>query len=81
MYAKGYFYISKKNVIINIENIWTPDFKLVGKTTVSVPLYGMHEHKDLYTKRQLLALSTFSSLIPEIHKKIIEDADKSGLRF
>jgi putative DNA methylase len=66
-----------ENLDINLDNIWVPDFKLIGKTTVSVPLYGMHEHKDLYTKRQLLALSTFSSLIPEIHDRIIEDAEKS----
>jgi putative DNA methylase len=68
-----------ENIDINVNNIWTPDFELIGKTTVSVPLYGMYKHSDLYTKRQLIALSTLSELIPQIHSKIMKDALNAGL--
>jgi putative DNA methylase len=44
-----------------------------------VQLYGMKKHKDLFTKRQLLALTTFSDLIKEIHSLIMKDALTIGM--
>ena len=38
-----------------------------------VQLYGMTRHKDLFTKRQLAALTTFSDLVGEARKKLIND--------
>jgi putative DNA methylase len=44
-----------------------------------VKLYGMNKHRDLFTARQLLALTTFSDLIIEAREKIIADAAAAGL--
>ena len=40
--------------------------------------YGMLRHRDLFTPRQLLALTTFSDLVQEARTKVIDDARKSG---
>lgn len=56
---------------------WKPDFELVGKAAVNVPLYGLRTHADLYTQRQLLALSTFADLIKECRVEIEETALKN----
>jgi putative DNA methylase len=45
-----------------------------------VQLYGMKKHKDLFTKRQLVALTTFSDLIKEVHNLIMKDAIKVGMK-
>jgi len=45
---------------------------------MGTPRYGLTKHLDLFTKRQLLALSTFSDLIQEAKKKIEKDAIASG---
>ena len=44
-----------------------------------IQLYGMNKHSDLFTTRQLLALTTFSDLIIEAREKIIADAVAAGL--
>lgn len=40
--------------------------------------YGMSKWRDLFTKRQLVALTTFSDLIQEAHQKVKADALASG---
>ena len=40
--------------------------------------YGMLRHKDLFTKRQLIALSTFSELVHEARSEIERDAREAG---
>jgi putative DNA methylase len=45
----------------------------------SPPLYGLMEFSDLFTPRQLLALTTFSNLVMEAREKVIEDARNFGL--
>lgn len=44
-----------------------------------VQLYGMNKHSDLFTARQLLALTTFSDLIVEAREIIMADALTAGL--
>lgn len=56
-----------------------PDCKLEGKSAMSVPLYGMDSTSKLFTKRQLLTLTTFSNLIPEIQKVVTNDAIERGI--
>ena len=58
---------------------WRPDAELQGKCRVSVPLYGMNTFGDLFTSRQLVALTTFSDLVMEAREKIIEDATEAGM--
>jgi len=38
-----------------------------------VQLYGMTRHKDLFTKRQLVALTTFCDLVSDARRKLIRD--------
>ncbi len=57
---------------------WTPATKLEGKCRVNVSLYGIDTYGDLFTPRQLVALTTFSDLVQEAREKVIADAKKSG---
>lgn len=41
--------------------------------------YGMTKHRDLFTKRQLLALTTFSDLITHARENVLEDARAAGV--
>jgi putative DNA methylase len=41
--------------------------------------YGMTHHADLFTSRQLVALTTFSDLVQEAHAKVAKDAAAAGL--
>lgn len=45
----------------------------------SPPLYGMPKWKDLFTSRQLIALTTFSDLIGEARGRIWTDSIAAGL--
>lgn len=53
---------------------WKPTQELVGKTRDQMPLYGMHTFGDLFTPRQLVALTTFSDLVQEAIAKCRQDA-------
>lgn len=53
--------------------IWKPDFPMVGKAAENLPLYGYKLFSDIFSKRQLLALSTFSSIIQEAKEQAIND--------
>lgn len=44
-----------------------------------VQLYGMTKHRDLFTSRQLAALTTFSSLLDEVREQVQRDARSAGL--
>lgn len=41
--------------------------------------YGFHKWFDLFTNRQLVALTTFSDLVGEMHKRVLSDALASGV--
>jgi putative DNA methylase len=45
----------------------------------SPPLYGMPNFADLFTPRQLVALTTFSDLVLEARAKALADAKQTGL--
>lgn len=45
----------------------------------SPPMYGMKTYGDLFTPRQLVALTTFSDLVQEAREKAITDARTAGL--
>lgn len=44
-----------------------------------VQAYGMTRHADLFTERQLVALTTFSDLVAEAREKVLKDAVDAGL--
>lgn len=43
------------------------------------PNYGMTKFSDLFTNRQLVALTTFSDLVGEAREKVLKDAVAAGL--
>ena len=51
--------------------------RLTGGTCVP---YGLKQWGDLFTKRQLLALTTFSNLIAEVREKVLADALAAGMQ-
>jgi putative DNA methylase len=44
-----------------------------------VQLYGMTMHRDLFTPRQFVALTTFSDLVSEVRMQVLTDAAAAGL--
>ena len=41
--------------------------------------YGMTRCSDLFTSRQLVALTTFSDLVQEVHERVKHDGLAAGL--
>lgn len=58
---------------------WKPDTPLHGKCRVNVSNYGFDIYGDLFTPRQLVALTTFSDLVQEARGRVKQDAIKAGL--
>lgn len=80
---KGRIYLSPISYIEEIakkaEFTWKPDGLLpVKHRNFQTPAYGMPNLGDLFTNRQLAALTTFSELIFEAREKVISDAKVVG---
>ncbi len=59
---------------------WRPNGELPKKhRNFQTPAYGMPSIGDLFTPRQLVALTTFSDLVEEAREKVLEDARAAGL--
>lgn len=58
---------------------WKPETPLHGKCRVNVSNYGFDVYGDLFTPRQLVALTTFSDLVQEAKQQIIADARQAGM--
>jgi len=59
---------------------WKPDVPMPKNPRwFSPPAYGLMTYGDLFTPRQLVALTTFSDLVGEAREKIRADATKSGM--
>ena len=58
---------------------WKPESELIGKCRDQLPLYGMNTFADIFTSRQLVALTTFSDLIQDAMERIKRDATTAGL--
>ncbi len=81
---QGRVYLSPTVEHIKIANsaepTWKPEADLPKNTRdFKTPNYGMRTFAELFTPRQLVALSTFSDLVTEVRDKIIQDAIKAGL--
>jgi putative DNA methylase len=60
---------------------WKPDNKLPDNPRdFKTPNYGMMTFGDLFTPRQLVALTTFSDLVGEARERIRRDAVAAGLK-
>jgi putative DNA methylase len=59
---------------------WKPDVALpVNPRDFKTPNYGLMTFADLFTPRQLVALTTFSDLVQEARERVQRDALQSGL--
>jgi putative DNA methylase len=59
---------------------WKPDNPLpINPRDFKTPNYGLHNFSDLFTPRQLVALTTFLDLVSEARDKAIADAKATGL--
>lgn len=81
--ARGRLYLSptRQHELLaeTAEPTWRPSGNVPAKLTggTCVP-YGFSEWGDLFTKRQLLALNTFSDLLPEVSELCRKDALNAG---
>ena len=59
---------------------WTPEASMPDdRRWFSPPPYGMPKWADLFTDRQLVALTTFSDLVAEAQDKVLQDAVAAGV--
>ncbi len=65
---------------IQAEPQWTPDTDLPQRALgFRIQEYGMTKWRDLFTPRQLAALTTFSDLVGEAGERVRRDAAAAGL--
>lgn len=80
---RGRVYLSPnpehEEVADNARPTWKPNVKLHGKCRVNVGNYGLDEYGDLFTERQLEALTTFSDLVQEVVYGARNDALAAGV--
>ncbi|WP_354635076.1 DUF1156 domain-containing protein [Planktothricoides raciborskii] len=81
---KGRIYLSpteeQEKVAFSAKPTWKPETELVDNSRHMTPvIYGMTKHADLFTNRQLVALTTFSDLVSEAKDRAIQDAISAGL--
>ena len=59
---------------------WKPDVVISGSTQyLGIKPYGMEQFSQLFTDRQLVALTTFADLVHEARERVIRDALAAGL--
>ena len=65
-----------ESIAKTIPETWIPTTALPDNTRdFKTPLYGLTTFGDLFTKRQLLALNTFSDLLKDLREKIISECN------
>lgn len=80
----GRIYLSPTQAMIDVANMaqpeWKPEHPLpVNPRDFKTPNYGLNNFSDLFTPRQLVALTTFSDLVQEARTKVIADAKAAGM--
>jgi putative DNA methylase len=81
---KGRIYLSPneehEKIAVSAQPEWKPEADLPHNTRdFKTPNYGMRTFGDLFTSRQLVALTTFCDLVKEVREKIKEDAKAAGM--
>jgi len=81
--AKGRIYLAPtadmEAIADQAKSEWKPMTKLNGKCRVNVANYGFDCYGDLFTPRQLVAMTTFSDLVQQARDKVIADTLFSGM--
>ena len=71
---------SQEEIVQNLKPYWKPETELPERALgFRVQEYGMRAWSDLFTPRQLVALTTFSDLVPEAIARIRADALAAGM--
>lgn len=61
--------------------LWKPSEEVnYNPRDIRTQLYGLTTYGDLFSNRQLLALTTFSDLVDQVTKEIKKDAIRAGLK-
>jgi len=69
-----------ESIALTAEPTWKPELAIPENPRwFSPPLYGLRTYGDLFTPRQLVALTTFSDLVGEARELIKRDAITAGL--
>ena len=81
--ARGRVYLGPTEEIEQVARsarpAWKPEYELpVNPRDFKTPNYGMNTFADLFTPRQLVALTTFSDLVLGARARVIEDARAAG---
>ncbi|MEN9501763.1 MAG: hypothetical protein RI964_1048 [Pseudomonadota bacterium] len=81
---KGRIYLSPpplhENVVEEAKPSWRPEGEIAKRMTGgNCTPYGLTSWGDLFTPRQLVALTTFSDLVQEARIKVIADAKAAGM--
>ena len=67
-------------IAANVSATWKPDMPLPDNPRdFKTPNYGLPNYGDLFTPRQLVALTTFSDLVGEATERVRRDAAAAGL--
>lgn len=82
--ARGRVYLSPTDdmyeAVLEAKPQWKPEHVLpINPRDFKTPNYGITTFGELFTSRQLVALTAFSDLVTEARAKIIEDAKASGI--
>ena len=82
--GKGRVYVSPNEKHMSLAQVPRPDDVPTGDVfdwpgRINVYRYGMTEWADLFTNRQLVALTTLSDLVAEARSKVLEDALNAGI--
>jgi putative DNA methylase len=81
--ARGRVYLApdevQKNAAASATPTWEPNEELNHEPrAIWTPSYGLKTYGDLFTPRQLVALTTFSDLVGEARERILTDAQTAG---
>ena len=82
--GKGRVYVSPNEKHTSVAQVPRPDDLPVSELpekalSFRVQVYGFKQWVDLFTNRQLVALTTLSELVSEARGKILEDALAAGI--
>ena len=82
--TKGRFYLEPTDVQVlaasSAAPTWRPDVPLPhNPRDFKTPNYGMRSFADLFTARQLVALTTFSEMVAEVRAEVLDDAVAAGM--
>jgi len=70
----------QEDIARSAEPKWKPEEPLAHEPrAIWCTLYGLRKFGDLFTDRQLVALTTFSDLIAEVREKVLKDAIAFGM--